>query len=339
LQQILDLEDSLSVKQMEVDILVMLHKHRTAIVPKPMEMDRLARYILSLTALCKDVRSFHGNDLVTLLQHHEPQQDDEFALSALAACSSQAHVRKRQIRRLLDVASGEITNVGVYNENRANFLQLFCDTYFLCLLADTMAMVLLALRCIITDHRHRHLQHFIRRPALGLAALQGPRGSFGSLRSTALAMQALQDLPLDGTTYNRSVSSKWILERQRSDGGWSEEPVHDGQDPNVGVALTADIILALGCKGLGAVRALQCDHVIRDTPVGNGENGDNGDKSYPPPPVPPSSLEDSEQKNVSYTYTLWLETNITDVFSLALVSPKNTSFFKAMTQAADQDPR
>lgn len=115
-----------------------------------------------------------------------------------------------------------------------------------------MAMVLLALRCIITDHRHRHLQHFIRRPALGLAGLQGPRGSFGSLRSTALAMQALQDLQLDSaSTYNRTAASKWILDRQRSDGGWTEEPLQDGQDPSIGVGLTSDIILALGCKGLG----------------------------------------------------------------------------------------
>lgn len=113
-------------------------------------------------------------------------------------------------------------------------------------------MVLLALRCIITDHRHRHLQHFIRRPALGLAGLQGPRGSFGSLRSTALAMQALQDLQLDSaSTYNRTAASKWILDRQRSDGGWTEEPLQDGQDPTIGVGLTADIVLALGCKGLG----------------------------------------------------------------------------------------
>lgn len=29
--------------------------------------------------------------------------------------------------------------------------------------------------------------------------------------------------------------------------------------------ISADIILALGWKGLGAVRALQCDHVIRET--------------------------------------------------------------------------
>jgi gastric intrinsic factor len=204
-----------------------------------------------------------------------------------------------------------------------------------------MAMVLLALRCIITDHRHRHLQHFIRRPALGLAGLQGPRGSFGSLRSTALAMQALQDLQLDGaSTYNRTAASKWILDRQRTDGGWTEEPLQDGQEPNVGVGLTADIILALGCKGLGAVRALQCDHVVRDSPIVNGENGENGDqKDAKPFGLPPSSVEDTEQKNVSYSYTLWLESNITESYSLQLVSSKNTSFFKAMTQAADQDSR
>lgn len=126
-------------------------------------------------------------------------------------------------------------------------------------LADTMAMVLLALRCIITDHRHRHLQHFIRRPALGLAGLQGPRGSFGSLRSTALAMQALQDLQLDSASaYNRSAASKWILDRQRTDGGWTEEPLQDGQDPSIGVGLTADVILALGCKGLGELMKFVC---------------------------------------------------------------------------------
>lgn len=127
-------------------------------------------------------------------------------------------------------------------------------------------MVMLALRCIVTDHRHRHLQQFVRRPARGLAMLQGARGSFGSLRSTALAMQALQEMEPDAVgSWNRSAASKWILDRQRPDGGWTEEPIQDGQDPNIGIGLTADIILALGWKGLGAVRALQCDHVIRET--------------------------------------------------------------------------
>lgn len=38
-------------------------------------------------------------------------------------------------------------------------------------------------------------------------------------------------------------------------------------------------------------------------------------------------------------YTLWVGTNVTEVFSLTLVSPKNTTFFRAMTQAAEIDPR
>lgn len=121
------------------------------------------------------------------------------------------------------------------------------------------------MRCIVTDHRHRHLQHFVRRPARALAVMQDIRGHFGPLRSTALAMQALQDLEHDPAgAWNRTAASRWILGRQREDGGWSEEPLQDGQDPDIGVGLTAGIILALGWKGLGAVRALQCDHVIRE---------------------------------------------------------------------------
>lgn len=89
----------------------------------------------------------------------------------------------------------------------------------------------------------------------------------------------------------------------------------------------------------GAIRALQCDHVVRET-NGNGENGENGgEKIAQPVGLPSTSAEDTEQKNVSYSYTLWLESNITEIYSLQLVSPKNTSFFKAMTQAADQDSR
>jgi gastric intrinsic factor len=111
LETISDLEDMLSVKEMEVEIMIMLDKHRAT--SKPLTYERVARYILSLGSLCKDPRRFYGHDLVALLQHHESQsQDHEFALATLAACSSATHVRKKQIRRLLDIASGEITNVG-----------------------------------------------------------------------------------------------------------------------------------------------------------------------------------------------------------------------------------
>lgn len=110
LQTISDLEDVLSVKQMEIEVMTLLDHHHT--LPKPTNSERLAKYVLALGSLCKDPRRFHGHDLVTTLQHHEPTQDLEFALATLAACSSATHVRKRQIRRLLDIASGEMNNVG-----------------------------------------------------------------------------------------------------------------------------------------------------------------------------------------------------------------------------------
>lgn len=103
-QMIAELEDLLSVKQMEIEILTMLDRHHS--LPKPVNADKLARYVLALGVLCKDPKRFHNHDLVSALLHHEPTQDQEFALVTLAACSSAAHVRKRHIRRLLDIASG-----------------------------------------------------------------------------------------------------------------------------------------------------------------------------------------------------------------------------------------
>lgn len=66
---------------------------------------------------------------------------------------------------------------------------------------------------------------------------------------------------------------------------------------------------------------------------------ENGEPKLAVPYGLTSSAEESDSKNVSYTYTLWVGSNVTETFSLSLVSPKNTSFFKAMTQAADLDPR
>jgi gastric intrinsic factor len=88
--------------------LARVYRHREGFSPV-----RLARYTLALNAMCMDPRQFHGHDLIGTLQHHEPPTDYEFALTTLAACSAQAHVRKRQIRRLLDIANAaQDHNVG-----------------------------------------------------------------------------------------------------------------------------------------------------------------------------------------------------------------------------------
>lgn len=117
----------------------------------------------------------------------------------------------------------------------------------------------------MTDHHNRHLEHFLRKSTLRLALMQTTQGNVGSLRSTALTLQALQDLNIvPSEVWDRTAAIKWILDRQRDDGSWSDEPLADGQDPNLGIGLTADIILALGRKGFGAVRMLQCNHILSE---------------------------------------------------------------------------
>lgn len=77
--------------------------------------------------MCTDPRQFHGHDLIGTLQHHEPPTDYEFALTTLAACNAQAHVRKRQIRRLLDIANAaQDHNVG---EDRFNWVSSLKELY------------------------------------------------------------------------------------------------------------------------------------------------------------------------------------------------------------------
>lgn len=132
---------------------------------------------------------------------------------------------------------------------------------------ETTALAILALRCVMNDHHNRHLEHFLRKSSLRLALMQTTQGNVGTLRSTALAMQALQDLTVvPSAAWSRAAASKWILDRQHEDGSWSEEPLADGQEANMGIGLTAHIILALGRKGLSAVRMLECNNnILTDT--------------------------------------------------------------------------
>lgn len=80
---------------------------------------RSSHYAMALNAMCTDPRQFHGHDLIgTLLQHHDEQRplnDYEFAVTSLAACTAQVHIRKRQMRRLLDIAhTAQDRDIGAY---------------------------------------------------------------------------------------------------------------------------------------------------------------------------------------------------------------------------------
>lgn len=180
-------------------------------------------------------------------------------------------------------------------------------------------MVILALRCIVKDHRHRNLHHFVRRPSIGLARQQLPDGSFGSLHATALALQALQDAQELTDYWNKTSAINWILSKQSNDGNFGN------------VAATADVILSLSPRGLSAVRDLDCGHSYPDQAIENHVELDGVTK------FTQNHGNDSDARNVTVSYTLWVGTNITENYTVIITAPRNISFYSVMQLAADMD--
>ncbi|XP_075218029.1 uncharacterized protein CG3556 [Lycorma delicatula] len=313
------LERELTTKQMEVNLVLQLWRHHETPALTPA---KIAMYSLALSANCHDPRQFHGHDLIGSLLHHEAESDSEFALCSLAVCSSGAHVRKRQIRRLLDIANSKHT-------------------------VDSLGGVVLALQCIVRDHRNRNLQHYLKKPILALAHLQQSDGGFGSLHSTALAIQALGD---ETEAWNRSSAVSWLLDHQGPDGAFFD------------VTTTSEVILALAHKGLGSVREIDCDESPVDveapsaaiiphlnilpeakpntTLKANKTISSASDKQKKPTGVivtPKTESETEKNEDVTVSYTLWVGSNVTENYTISITTPHNSTFYNVMQLAAEKD--
>jgi gastric intrinsic factor len=117
-------------------------------------------------------------------------------------------------------------------------------------------MGIMTLRCIVQDHRHRNLQHFVRKPSASLGHRQRRDGSFGDLRGTALAMQALEEAENEPHgSWNRSGAIGWLVARQRPDGSFDAD-----------VRITAEVVLGLAPRSLSSVRSLDCGQGLTDSP-------------------------------------------------------------------------
>lgn len=69
-------------------------------------------------------------------------------------------------------------------------ISLYCKEIYVDLfgISDTLAMTILALRCIVKDHRHRNIHNSLRSPSVSLAKKQQSDGGFENLYNTALSI-------------------------------------------------------------------------------------------------------------------------------------------------------
>lgn len=332
-----------------------------------------------------DQRHQHQTQAQLQLQHLHPAKDNkdrdgdvnesgigvphlsdlEFGYAMLAACAARVHVRKRDVRRLLDVAG---------SPQRHNI--------------DTLSITIMTLRCIIVyDHRHRNWLHSIRKPSLYLARQQLADGSFGNVYNTVLAMQALTTA--HSSYWSATDAHRWLELHQDPDGAFT--------DPG----LTSMAIMALMGTSMDAVRRLGDSSVCGDNAMsiafshsGGGEitdivdggeidgasdtggNGNNnsislaaaggvamerdiaasldrhlnnnnlGKAQYylPSININNNKEENQQQQNVTVSYTLWIgQSNISSERVLASVSitttaVRNATFYTVMVLAAELDP-
>ncbi|KMQ88793.1 hypothetical protein RF55_11660 [Lasius niger] len=207
---------------------------------------------------------------------------------------------------------------------------------------NTIAMLILVLRCISQDHRHRNIHHIIRKPSTVLAQQQRLDGSFGDLHTTALVMQALEEVenePADN--WNRSAALAWLISQQRSDGSFHGD-----------VRATAEAILSVMPRGLASIRTLDCGQGLSDNSpprlttsnnIGTSDNhseialpseasGDNASN------VDTTVAYTSAPVLVNVSYTLWVGSNVNETYNLTVTAPKNETFYGVMLLAAEMSP-
>uniref|UniRef100_A0A8D9EFP7 Uncharacterized protein CG3556 n=1 Tax=Cacopsylla melanoneura TaxID=428564 RepID=A0A8D9EFP7_9HEMI len=361
------LERELSAKQLEIELVLELWRHLDPTHThhlSHMQPEQLSHYVLALTAVCHDPTNFYGYNLIGSLVHHESDASStELVLSSLASCVAGGHIRKRNLRRLLDISKNMAPGKSVYPRELSVYL-------------------VLAFKCIIHDHKNRNLDAIIKKPTLALASAQERDGGFGSVHATALAIQAFLDEPHD--LWNRSAAVDYILRHQAEDGSFND------------IATTADVILALSNRSLHLLRDVNCDSPrnITDSELDSGPTliafkapqhtplpsptiplsttpetkktvkeskpitdkklksgkpqtltgkksapGSNPMKKGPGQSVTKTSdkVEGDKPEKVLVSYSLWVGTNVTAQHSINISTDANSTFYHVMQAAAETD--
>lgn len=328
-----DLEARLINTQFELQLVLRLWKHEQA----PPTPGHLALNVLALVALCRDPQSFHGRDLVAMLERQEGAGSPfETAFSRLAACSAGRRPRRRHLRALLDLLQHE----GIHS-------------------IDTLSVVVMALHCA-EAHRHRDLSHHIDRAVSTLLSQQLPDGSFRSnLHTTALALQALIASGLGGS-WNGTLAQEYLLSRQQPDGSFGRSLF----DTNAVLPLLAGRTL-LGASQQPCLRQaypgeypaswpgssdseLERYNALREAlpsganfsavpPGGHYESfqpfhGDVDNQLQP-------DVEQQAPSMTNFTYIIWIGSPPAVTYNMTMQVPKNTSFYEAMKLSAELDDR
>lgn len=289
-----NLESQLSVKQLELETaLALWSRHHE----NPIRPGRVAKMINALISVCQDPKSFYGHDLVSMLEHLDTSHPLEYNYVMMTLCNAGVHIRKKQVRRLFSfVDSEELRN------------------------HETLAVTVLTLGCVVREHHHRNLLSYLRKHMKRLKKMQHDDGSFGNVRTSSLATQALMSMGDEGRDWNFTGVMQYFLSQQQPDGSFGN------------LAATMSVLPVLVGRSFTHLANASCrtsDEVL--SPQSNATNSLSNEVLVTglTSPLP------QEPKLITVKYSLWIGNNITENYTLSLTVPANTSFFEIMKRAAE----
>ncbi|KAG8177610.1 hypothetical protein JTE90_004716 [Oedothorax gibbosus] len=291
----------LTKKQIEVQLALDLMRSSE----KPLRMHDLAHYSHALLSSCLDPRDFHGVNVLRLLKKSMSRRLHKHLfvspLGYLALCNAGEAFTEAHRRR--------IRNMAYRRSDEPRWL-------------DVQTYALLAISCSASSGDDEWLS-LKKDVARNVSDWQQPDGSFGSVHSTALALQALIAAEEPGTEETKGRALAHLLLKQDWQGSYGSELDN------------YYVLPALNMKSLASLHDRKCDGraQVHDT---------QGTEGFRLPSLHERLVGSSELKSGGSRhptqvvhYSLWLGE---DIQTLTLRVPRHSDFLQVMDAAKHINP-
>jgi len=183
-----------------------------------------------------------------------------------------------------------------------------------------------------TSAKHRHLRNYLEDPLKTIASQQQADGSFDHNPSTtALAIQALEmpeRLNINSSkpillTWRPEAAEEWFRNLQKADGSFGD------------LFTTSEVLIALSGP-LKSYAALSLERCLAEEETMSATT---------PSSIPKTTTISSaamflanKTEMIQFTYVIWVGQDRSEVYTIKLTVPANSTFFEAMKVAAEADP-
>lgn len=254
----------------------------------PLTAAALSHHVTALLALCSNPRSFYGVNLVEHLRSLVNSKDglvNPYYL--LTLCNAGDKLTASDIKKLKAI-------IELYKK----------DIFWL----DFQAMAFMALVCAEKSSRHHEFAKEIRKASVTFKNHQLTDGSFGSLQTTSLVVQALAAAETSDFGWNKTSAFEYVERLNSSDGSF-------GNFYNLFSAIPV-----IKHKTLLYINASKCDF-------------------KPEGLTPLDEIEDRLAEPIHIFYSLWIGDQVDFSYTVTLKVPNGTKFLDFMRLAAETDKK